>query len=188
MARSGKAAHNRKKIARTASGRPSRAKQARQEHKYMTEKEAKSVVIEQRKKWGVEEKDAEKPLAGTACGRLFLNGDLSADQLNAAEWYVEALNAYKKAIKSPGAIYSSTGTSIQDEEQEIEICRKAIKRMEKIANELNREIVLGNLEKDIAQVINGFLIDDKTLYKRIPDFRLALNVIHRVQNGKAIHS
>lgn len=193
MARRGGKAHNRKKGERTPSGQLSRSKSAKR-HKErearqwaeMTEREAREVVIAQRLKAGMSEKDAKDNKASTVQGALHLMKRITWDEHTLCEWYLEQRNMYLIARNSPDAHYETPeGRSASgDPERYVEFCKSATGRWNAIEAAIVKA-VFAKKKPEIVGALDMLLVRQRLQLELVPPLRLGLAAISDIYTGKA---
>lgn len=191
MARRRGKAHNRKKGQRTESGQLSRAKSAKRAKERearqwaeMTEREAKEIVIAQRVKSGLTEKQARDNNAATVQGRLFMRGAINQDQHIVADWYLQKRNNYLIARNSPAAHYerSEFGSS-GDPDAHVEFCKSAVGRW----NAIERVIVDAVFKKGNAQIVSALdllLVRQRLQMEYVEALKDGLDALSDLHQGK----
>ena len=185
MARRGKA-HNRKtNIKRTASGRPSRSKHAKNQWAEMTEREALEVVMRQRMKAGIPERIARDQKCGTVQGWLYVTEQLDRDQYEAAEWFLVVRNEYRAAIDSPGAIWNRDDTRAAsfDPDAYEAYCQRVRARWAEIERAVVEAVYAPGEKHDIPGALEILLIRQQLQGDLIGGLRYGLNSIHKVRVG-----
>ena len=114
--------------------------------------------------------------AGTFMGRAHLNGDISRDQLEAAQQFAQTVLAYRTAIQSPGKSTSGRPAGHDDAEYERR-CRAAIARYDGLV-EVLRQIDRTERINSLG-VLDAAVLRDVDVHAMMGDLRLALNAIHR---------
>lgn len=170
--------------AREPNGKPSRKVVDREARKAMTEQEAKSVVVAARIRQGVDPayadlSDAGRPNAGTIHGRMRLSGALSADQWQAAEWFIGTRSAYLRAILAKGEGLQSEGPShgTVDSGAYEEWCRNVIDLWAAVTACLQEATNL--VRRPVISALDVMLTRNQYVEHMEGDLRVGLNVIHK---------
>lgn len=174
-------------VKRTASGRPSRAASAYNEHQ---------EAIETRQRlFGLSEKDARDQKAATVLGRLYLTGELGkkpgCDAMwDAAQDLLRLRDAYLRAIKAPDALKNATGSGggVDETERYATWCRQAIARYEAcMAAVVAENAIHANRGANLVAAIDYLVFRDANLPHMVGDVRIALNAVahHLTAGGKS---
>lgn len=189
MAKRGKPAHNRKQGKRTGSGILSREKEQRaimrelEGKKYDTEqKETLMPNLEVRvKKHGVPPSEALDQRAGSFVGRLCLRGEISKQQLAAAEQWMEERAAYLAAINCPPGdqAIDLTRTPGRNNGENVERSVTAMRRFEASKQALKEAQNAIGLRSNLYAAMNLLVERDQELHHLVGDLREALNALAR---------
>ncbi|WP_455480490.1 hypothetical protein V3564_04975 [Bartonella sp. B12(2025)] len=155
---------------REPNGRISRAKTPREPvHKLTIEMRAKH--------FGLSVEEAKNPLSGTYIGRLCLQGELSQDQYDAAQQYLQIRNDYLCAKGFPGAIYDETPSSSDDEAREkwVKMATHQFLAMQEIVQEVQHLYHQYNFYAAIQYLV----IEDKVLSYLVNSLRIVLDALHK---------
>lgn len=170
---------------REPNGRHSRRISFRQADDEMTEKEAKSVVLEARARQlglpsdKLDVSDPGEPNAGTPHGLLFLAELIDRDQWAAASWFIGLHQAYLRAIDAPGAFLAierkpSTATEAEIAEWvnfTVGLYRSTLRRLDELAKR----------GRFAATAFDYVLIQGRPPTKAmLVDLRLGLDVIDKL--------
>lgn len=158
-------------IARTASGRPSRAKAAYQENL--------EPILTRMRIFGLSEADARDQKAGTLIGRLNLQKIIDQQQYDAAVEYLRIYEQYKRAIKSPDALRTGSGGGDQGQGADYERwCGNAVSKFTAATNAVMAEQSLhANRGTNMFAAIDYILTRDEQMWHMVGDCRLALNAL-----------
>jgi len=164
---------------REPNGRLSRRVVYAREREDMNEREARSVAIAARMRvFGLTEAQAKAQEGGTVIGRMRHSRELTADQVEAAFSYLEARNAYHRAI---GAV-SDTGRAplpeTKGEGTYEEFCEGAIKRWNAITEALSCVMVELRSPSPVS-ALDNFVVRDVYVAHLVGDLRVALNALDR---------
>lgn len=172
-------------IERQPNGQPSRKRSVRAHLDAMTEKEAKSVVIEARHRHtGLPEELLDlgsgdgKPNAGTVHGLMCLRSELTDDQWEDAEHFIGLRTAWLRAIDAPGRpIEPVDDKGVSDPVRYAEWC--ALTR-ERWANMLACLQEASTAQRSpIIAAFDVILVRQQYLPHLVGDLRIGLNAIHR---------
>jgi hypothetical protein len=128
--------------------------------------------------------------AGSVVGRLALQGEISAAQLDAATKYAEDVDAYHRAISAPRPLGAVEINGIiargVDNADRAEFCRRAIRRF---CGDDGRSGVLGairecqgsiaNRGQNLTAALDYFVLRDEFHPQMLPWLRTALNCLAR---------
>jgi hypothetical protein len=172
----------RKQGYREPNGKPSRKIEHVKQREEMTEMEAKSVVIDARRRQGVPEayldlSDAGRPNPGTTHGRMHLNGLLTKDQFYAAEWYLGKRTAWLRSIGASDVATPGEGDAGSDAKAYDNWCKAAFDTWTDIRKCL-QEVSIAQRSPVIA-AFDTILSRHQYLEHMAGDLRLGLNAIHR---------
>lgn len=170
---------------REPNGRLSRRTIDRAERREMTEREAKSVMIEARMRHTglprelVDLTDAGRPNAGTAHGILRLQGALTADQWSAAEWWLGTRQAYLRAILARGEANQHDGPAhgMEDSAAYATWCREKRALWAQVTACLQQASV--EQRSPILSAFDVVLVRGQQMDHMTGDLRVGLNAIHR---------
>lgn len=163
----------------------------------MTAKEAMATALDARQRHTglprdlVELNEAGKPNAGNVHGMMRLRGIqaeraraplqpgmLSADQWQAAEWYLGKRIAYLRAIDAPGQAVDAPATIAEhDPERQAEWCRKMIAEWASIVACLQEASTLHR--SPIVAAFDQMLVRNVYLEHLDGGLRIGLNALHR---------
>lgn len=165
-------------VKRTASGRPSRARDAYQENL--------DPILTRMRLFGLSEKDARDQKASTFIGRLQLTKAISQTQYDAAQTWLQVREQYQRAIKSPDALRSSQGGGDAGEsETYANWCRQAIKRYDDAVDAVTAEqAILANRGRALYAGLDYLVNRDEMHWHLVGDCRLALNALAHHFNGR----
>ncbi|UTO27825.1 hypothetical protein [Bartonella harrusi] len=155
---------------REPNGRISRAKTPR--------KPVDQLAIEMRaKRFGLSIEDAKNPLAGTYIGRLYLQGQLTQDQYEAAQKYLEVKNDYLCAKALPNAVYNEMPSSSDDRAREkwVEFATEQFLSMQDVVKEtqaLNRQF-------NLYAALQYLIIEDQMLPHLVNSLCIVLDALHK---------
>lgn len=138
-----------------------------------------TTAIEARMRlFGLSEVEARLPEASTVIGRMRLCDDLSFDQYFAALRYIEARNAYHRAIgtvpdtgREPAPLTPGAATHE-------DFCRVAGRRWNAVRAAI-RQVCQDQRSPGPASALDHFLIRDCHVPELVGDLRIALNALHR---------
>lgn len=164
-------------VRRTKSGAISRAAGAYNEN-------AEAIALRMRV-FGLTEKEARDQKAGTYVGRLCLAGmrnstdGISAAQYDAAVAYQEAHQNFKRAVKSPDALSTSSGGASGPDGAGYDTwCQRSVAKWEGIQAAIQTEQGFHeNRGANMWAALDYLLARDQQLPHLIGDLRLALNAI-----------
>lgn len=165
--------------AREPNGRLSRRVVHAKEREEMTQREAQSVAIAARMRvFGLTEAQARGQDGGTVIGRMHHAKELTSDQVEAGFVYLEARNAYHRAI----GVASDTGVAPLPEAKGSgtyeEFCEAAIKRWTAVTDVLTCVMVEVRSPAPAA-ALDNFVVRDMYVEHLVGDLRIALNALHR---------
>jgi len=146
----------------------------------MTIREAQSVVVAARMRHtGLSEEQVRRQEGGTVVGRLYYARELNADQVQAAATYLQARNAYHRAIDA----VSDTGRAPRPESggggTYEEFCDQAKRRWGDITKALQSAMVDIRSPSPIA-ALDYLVVRDVYVGSLVGDLRTVLNVLHRL--------
>lgn len=176
---------------REPNGRLSRRIVDRAARNDMTEKEARSVVVEARMKHtGLPEEMVTKggggsPDAGTVHGMLRLMNELdkkavagiSYDQWRAAETFLQIRRGYLSSILAKTGVKGKGQHGAEDSQDYIDWCRRAADRWNQLLACI-QEVSIRH-RSPIMAALDVLLIRQQHLDHMVGDLRIALNAIHR---------
>jgi hypothetical protein len=182
MARAGR---KRKQGKRTPSGRLSRAKAEVRMRMAETERQAMATVLEARQRlFGVTERKAKDPMAGTAVGRLCLSGQLSADQYDVAVRYMDARASYQSSMLTrKGGGEGGSIHDVEDSESYERWCEHARKVWDEINAVLN-DLMVSLRSPAPRSALDVIVVRDVDYPEGTADLRLALNALERFFSGQ----
>lgn len=156
-------------IARTASGRPSRAASAYQENI--------EPILTRMRLFGLTEKDARDQKAATFIGRLCLTKAINQEQYDAALEYLRTYENYQRALKSPDALRSSNSGGASSESAEYDRwCRSAIDKWDSLTAAIRDvQCLHANRGSNIHAALDYIVGRDEELWHLVGDARLGLN-------------
>ncbi|UTO28722.1 hypothetical protein [Bartonella harrusi] len=155
---------------REPNGRISRAKTPREP--------VDQLAIEMRaKRFGLSIEDAKNPLSGTYIGRLYLQGQLTQDQYEAAQKYLQIRNNYLCAKVLPSAVYDNFTPSSNGEAQKRWIeratdCYEKMKEIIKEAQYLYRQ-------HNFYAALQYLVIEDQMLPHLVNSLCIVLDALHK---------
>ncbi|WP_144755800.1 hypothetical protein [Bartonella saheliensis] len=155
---------------REANGRISRAKAPREA--------IDKLAIEIRaKRFCLSLQDAKNPLVGTYIGRLCLQGQLTQEQYDTAQQYLQIRNNYLCAKGLPNAIYDdvSTNSDPNSLEQWIEKATRHYQSMQEVikgAQCLYRQY-------NLYAALQYLVIEDQELPHLVSSLKVALNALYK---------
>ncbi|AGF74124.1 hypothetical protein BAnh1_02370 [Bartonella australis AUST/NH1] len=163
-----------KGISRQPNGQPSRAKNPPDNTSLEVRARLTGLSLEQ----------ARDPRSATNLGRLVLLNErepgkgITADQYDAVVKYLDVVNAYKKAICSPGAVWGEDITVPSGDNVEYaEWCKRAIKRYD----DANKAIAKGqrdNPNAHFAIIIKHVILRDIAMSHYMASLRLLCDILH----------
>ena len=144
-----------------------------------TARQARETAIEARKRqYGLTEKQAKDPDAATFIGRAYLQGDLSSEQKNTAEWFGTAVMQYRNAIQSPGRAKGRAGHAEFESEDYQRYCEEAKRRFDGIVAVLRERDIASRTTNSLG-LLEAAIVRDMENWRQIGDIREALNVLSR---------
>ena len=154
----------------------------------MTQKEAQSVVVDARmRQYGLSERDAQDARGMTVIGRLYQrcrDGEelemISQAQYEAAVWFLDRRNDYKKACLSPDAYWSQYGGRGTIDEEAYEAFVKAAKETWQTIRETLQEAQT-QYRAPIIEAIKQFVIEDRGEPHLLGDLRNGLNDLGKLK-------
>ncbi|UNE54419.1 hypothetical protein [Bartonella machadoae] len=160
---------------REPNGRISRAKTPREP--------VDQLAIEMRaKRFGLSIEDAKNPLAGTYIGRLYLQGQLTQDQYEAAQKYLEVKNNYLCAKALPNAVYDEMPTTSDDGAREkwVKLTTERFLNMQ----EAIKEAQYLYRQHNFYAALQYLVIEDQMLPHLVNSLCIVLDALHKhfVQN------
>ncbi|WP_208442345.1 hypothetical protein [Bartonella raoultii] len=160
---------------REANGRVSRAKAPREA--------IDKLAIEMRaKRFCLSLQDAKNPLSGTYIGRLCLQGQLTQEQYDTAQQYLQIRNNYLCAKGLPNAIYDdvSTNSDPNSLEQWIEKATRHYQSMQEVIKEAQCLYRQYNLYAALQYLV----IEDQELPHLVSSLKVALNALQKYFSKK----
>ncbi|MCZ2158850.1 hypothetical protein NPX99_06145 [Bartonella sp. 220] len=158
---------------REPNGRISRAKTPREP--------VDQLAIEIRaKRFCLTIQDAKNPLAGTYIGRLYLQGQLTQDQYEAAQKYLEVKNDYLCAKALPNAVYNEMPSSSDDRAREkwVEFATKQFLSMQEVI----RKTQALNRQFNLYAALQYLVIEDQMLPHLVNSLCIVLDALHKYCN------
>lgn len=167
-------------VKRTASGKISRAADAYQEHL--------DPIATRMRLFDLTEEQAHNQKAATAIGRLCLTNKVTEDEYLASQQYLSQYEAFKRAVKAPDALRSSTGGGDQGEsETYAEWCQQAIARYEATVRAIDREQqLLANRGANLYAALDYVVVRGECYDHLIRDCGIALNALVNHFSGKKV--
>lgn len=168
---------------REPNGRLSRRVVHVREREDMTTREAQSVVIAARMRHtGLSEEavsinHAGRPNAGTVHGIMYLRGELSRLQFEAAEWYIGKRAAWLRAVDAPGQHTGPSSRGEFDPDRHAEFCAQAIKAWQTVLDCIQDAST--ETRAPLASALDVILVRQQHMDHMVGDLRIALNAIHR---------
>jgi hypothetical protein len=158
-------------VKRTPSGRRSRAVSAYEENI--------EPILTRMRLFGLNETDARDQKAATFIGRLQLTRVISQQQYDAAQQFIAVTESYRRAMKSPDALRSSSGGGDQGEsETYTKWCRQAIaKRDAAIRAVMEEQCLFENRGSNLSAALDYIVGRDEQHWHMVGDVRLALNAL-----------
>ncbi|WP_208434599.1 hypothetical protein [Bartonella taylorii] len=155
---------------REPNGRITRAKTPR--------KSVDKLAIEIRaKRFGLTLQEAKNPLSGTYIGRLCLQGQLTQEQYDAAQQYLQIRNDYLCAKGLPNAIYDDVSTNSDPNSLE-QWVQKATRHYQSM-QEVIKEAQCLYRQYNLYAALQYLVIEDQMLPHLVNSLRVALNMLQK---------
>lgn len=152
-----------------------------------TERQIMDTVISARcRRFGVTDAVARNPLAGTAVGRMCLARELTMDQYDAAQRYLDARKAYHGAIMAKSDVGDNGGGKAAGDkvsEAYAEWCRRAKERWTAV-NQVLDELTIAHRSPAPRAALDAIVVRDVDVHELTGDLRVALNAIDRHFSGE----
>ncbi|WP_455474703.1 hypothetical protein [Bartonella sp. B30(2025)] len=154
---------------REKNGRISRAKRPREAIDKLT-------IAMRAKHFGLTVEEAKNPLSGSYIGRLCLQGELSQEQYDAAQKYLEVRNNYLCAKGFPSGCYDdvSTNSDLNSLEQWIQRATSHYKA----AQEVVKEAQCSYRQYNLYAALQYIVIEDQSLSYLVNPLHIVLNAFH----------
>uniref|UniRef100_UPI00300E0695 hypothetical protein n=1 Tax=Bartonella sp. CB178 TaxID=3112255 RepID=UPI00300E0695 len=137
---------------------------------------ANKLTIEMRAKhFGLTVEEAKNPLSGTYIGRLYLQGELSQDQYDAAQRYLQIRNDYLCAKGLSGAVYNEMPSSSDDDARDKWV-KMATEQFLAVKDVITEAQCL-HRQHNLLAALQYVVIEDQSLPYLVPSLRIVLNVL-----------
>ena len=175
-------ARKRKPGNREPNGKPSRRLADKQAQRTMKEQDAMHVVKSARQRvFGVSIADSGTELAGTVCGRLFLQGEIKRPQLDAALAFADTYHKYSRAMglpRQPKAVamgLPTSGSGRDETPEQYGRCKERWDEACKVIQDANSIYRYGAL----YAACDYLVLRDELHEHMLPSLKLALSALAR---------
>ncbi|OPB31413.1 hypothetical protein [Bartonella sp. AR 15-3] len=159
-----------KRRLREANGRILRTKTPR--------KSMDKLAIEMRaKRFGLTIEEAKNPLSSTYVGRLYLKGELTQDQYDAAQKYLQIKNDYWCAKGLPSAVYDESPI-ISDNGAREKWVQMATEHFSAVQNVVQEAQCLYH-QYNLHAALQYLVIEDQSLPQLVCSLRIVLNALYK---------
>ncbi|EJF77531.1 hypothetical protein MCQ_01501 [Candidatus Bartonella washoeensis Sb944nv] len=155
---------------REPNGRISRSKTPR-------ESIDKLAIAIRAKRFGLTLQEAKNPLSGTYIGRLCLQGQLTQEQYDAAQQYLQIRNNYLCAKGLPSAVYDEMPSSTDDKARDkwVEFATEQFLNMQ----EAIKEAQCLYRQYNLYAAIQYLIVEDQMLPHLVSSLGIALNALQK---------
>ncbi|MDD9329130.1 MAG: hypothetical protein PV353_01640 [Bartonella sp.] len=139
---------------------------------------ADQLAIEMRAKhFGLTKQEAKNPLSSTYIGRLCLNGELTQEQYDAAQKYLQIKNNYLCAKGLPNAVYDEMPSSSDDKarDQWVQLVTEQFSNVQEVIRETQGFYRQHNLYAALQYLV----VEDQTLPYLVSSLRIILNALQK---------
>ncbi|EJF77538.1 hypothetical protein MCQ_01497 [Candidatus Bartonella washoeensis Sb944nv] len=129
------------------------------------------------KRFGLTLQEAKNPLSGTYIGRLCLQGQLTQEQYDAAQQYLQIRNNYLCAKGLPSAVYDEMPSSTDDKARDkwVEFATEQFLNMQ----EAIKEAQCLYRQYNFYAALQYLIIEDQMLPHLVSSLRIALNALQK---------